>query len=94
MRRVYTIWALRKLLHPVTLKSALLVLLAWKSTEYVSYVNVFSNLPSVFDVSHHISFARSAIAETEVTTLLLLPLIVTFLAWLIVDIVRKKEAFI
>lgn len=94
MRRAYLIWAMRKVLHPVTMKLTLITVLVWKSTEYVSFSRVFANLPNVLDVRHEIAFMRSAVTQTELATLIILPLIAGFFAWIVVDIVHKRHAYL
>ena len=46
MRRIYLIWSIRLLLHPTTLKALIAALLIVRSMEYVSYANVFANMPA------------------------------------------------
>jgi hypothetical protein len=94
MRRIYVIAGLRLLLHPVTVKSVLVGALAWKSTDFVSYANVFANLPDAMDVSRYLAFLHDAIVSTDGATMLVLTMTGVFATWAILDIIKRKQAYI
>lgn len=94
MRRIYLIAGLRMLLHPVTMKAALLGALAWKSTDFVSYASVFANLPKVVDVERQLAFLRDAIVETDGATMLVLTLTGVVSVWIFFDVLGRKQAYI
>jgi hypothetical protein len=94
MRRVYLLWGLRLLLHPVTAKTALVTVLAWKSTDFVSYSSVLANLPNALDVQRQIAFLHDAIVATDGATMFVLTMIGVFATWLMLDIVHRKQAYI
>ena len=94
MRRIYLVWGLRMLLHPVTAKTALVAALLWKSTDFVSYRDVFANLPDALDVNRHIAFFHDAVVSTDGATMLVLTMTGVFAVWLFSDIFHRKGAYI
>lgn len=89
MRRVYMLYGIRLFVHPRTLKSFILTLLLWRSTSYVSYVDVFNNIPGSTDITRDLLFAHSAIMRTELMTIVLMLAMVAFGIWLARDFVRR-----
>lgn len=89
MRRIYMIYMLRLLVHPKTIKSALFLVMFWRSTAYVSYASVFQNSPNVFDVGREVDFARSAVMQTEATTLVLVFGAILMFGWLLRDMIHR-----
>lgn len=96
MRRVYFVWSIRMLLHPTTLKALIAALLFVRSTKYVSYADVFANMPTVFDMSAGIQFAKAAMHHAHPMTLVLLSSVGWLAVWVVVDMLsrRKREAWL
>ena len=94
MRRVYLIWSIRLLLHPTMVKVLLAALLLVRSMKYVSYANVFANMPALFDVPAGVQFMRSALHHTQPMTIVLLSSVVWLSVWVIADaLFRRREAW-
>ncbi len=93
MRRVYIMWMLRKILHPVAMKTAFTALCLWYSTTYISYAQVFANAPTLLDVERGMRFLGAAVSHTEPMTIALLLGVTVFAAWTATDIVKRKEAY-
>jgi hypothetical protein len=94
MRRVYVVAGIRLLLHPVFLKSLLVVLFFVNSTRYVSYGNVIANAPSILDLESNIRFFTGALAHTATATLYLYLAIRALAFWIVLDMARHKRAWI
>jgi hypothetical protein len=95
MRRVYFVWSLRMLLHPTTLKATIAALLVVRSTKYVSYADVFANMPGLFDVSAGVQFAKAAMHHAHPMTLVLLSSVVWLAVWVVADMLfRRREALL
>lgn len=89
MRSIYLVYAVRMLIHPKTLKLVVLAALLWRSTSYVSYVDVFRNIPQVTDVGRDLEFAQSAIMGTEIATLFIVGAVFAFAVWLLRDMFHR-----
>ncbi|OGZ08432.1 MAG: hypothetical protein A3C93_01445 [Candidatus Lloydbacteria bacterium RIFCSPHIGHO2_02_FULL_54_17] len=95
MRRIYLIWSIRLLLHPTTLKALIAALLIVRSMEYVSYANVFANMPALYNVSAGMQFVKVAMYHTHPMTLVLLSSVAWLAVWAVADMLfRKKEAWL
>lgn len=91
MRRAYFIWALRMVLNPLFLKTLIVFVLIIRSTEYISYTNVFANAPQLTNIPQIFTFLRGAMMHTESVTLLLLLATLSLLVWLTVDFAHKRQ---
>ena len=95
MRRIYLIWSIRLLLHPTTLKVLIAALLVVRSMKYVSYTNVFANMPALYDVSAGMQFVKAAMYNTHPMTLVLLSSVAWLAMWAAADMFfRRKEAWL
>jgi len=95
MRRIYLVWSIRLALHPTTLKVLIAALLIVRSTTYVSYVNVFANMPTLLDVSAGMQFMKMAMYHAHPMTLVLLSSVVWLSVWAVADTVfKRREAWI
>ena len=93
MNRIYMVYGLRLLLHPRTLKSLLLLLLLWRSTTYVSYVNVLSNAPTLTDVPRNVEFFRASLMGTEMANFVIFMAVIVMLALLIRDMFARSASY-
>ena len=94
MRRVYLIWTIRLALHPTTLKILIAALLMVRSMKYVSYMNVFANMPAFFDVPAGVQFVRSALHHTQPMTIVIFSSVAWLAVWVVADtFFRRKEAW-
>lgn len=91
MRRVYFVWALRMLLNPLFLKTLIVAVLIARSTEYISYANVFANAPQMTNIPQVFVFLRGAMIHTETMTLMILLATLALLVWLAVDFAHKRQ---
>ncbi len=93
MWRVYTIWAARAALSRTALKVYILAVILWKSTEYVSYTNVWDNAPNITNVAGNVQFLGGALSQTETTNAVLFLGLLILFAWIVFDLVpalRRK----
>lgn len=65
MRRVYTIWMLRKATSPRVVKSLILVASIWQIKDRVFVSKVLENMPNIADLQATYSFFSSAIINTQ-----------------------------
>lgn len=91
MRRVYFIAGIRFVLNPVFLKSLIAVMLFIRSMKYVSYANVFANMPSFTDVAGGYQFVRAALFHTNPMTVILLSSVVWLTVWVAFDAWKKDQ---
>lgn len=91
MRRVYFVWTIRALLHPVFLKTLIVLVFFVRSTDYISYANVFANAPTFADLPGALVFMQSAFANTELSSLFLLSGMGVVGVWLASDLRRKQN---
>jgi len=94
MSRIYIIYGLRLLLHPVTLKAILVGLLFWRSTSYVSYAQVLANAPTLMDIRHGFTFTHVAMMRTETATIAILTIVGLLAIWMTRDILVHKQSLI
>lgn len=92
MRRVYAIWALRRITAPTMLKFYILTAFLWQSAYYVSLPQVLTNLPAVTDVGAQYSFALTAFSRTELMMQILFAGIICLGAWFAIDMYRYAAA--
>lgn len=94
MRRIYLIWSIRMLLHPTTLKVLIAVIFVARSTKYVSYANVFANMPPAFDMHAGFVFLKAAMHHAHPMTLVLLSSAAWLAVWIAFDAMsRRREAW-
>lgn len=70
MRRVHALHAFRTMI-PLAIEAVILGAIVWALTMFVSFSHVFSNMPATLNVSNHMSFALSAVMNTELPVLVL-----------------------
>jgi len=92
MGKIYLIWMIRMLIHPTILKTVIVLVLFWRSTQYVSYSNVFANAPTLSDISSSLHFSQDALLNTETATLYILSGIALVGFWLLADVIRARSA--
>ena len=72
MRIIYTIWVLRKILHPLTLRVLVVGAFLWQLTAYVSLKNIAVNWPLQENLFANYKYIESAFLNTESVTVLLI----------------------
>jgi len=65
MRRVYSVWVLKRLFSPVAVRVYILAALLWQSTQYVSLKYVFANAPGFESFGANYEFFMYAFSHTE-----------------------------
>lgn len=93
MRKIYLIWMFRKIFNVTMAKVAAIFVLVWQLTAYVSFANVARNLPSFVDFSASYRFFESAVVNTEVTTQVLMIVILILGFFLVRDVKIVPENF-
>lgn len=88
MRRVYTIYVLRKVFNPLMYRLYLLVALLGGVASFVSISNVVANMPR-YGISNLYDFSMYAFLHTEVTVQVLTLGAGAVLLWFILDLTRK-----
>ena len=91
MRRVYLIATIRFILNPVFMKSLIAVVFFWQSTKYVSYVNVFANMPSLANMTQDYQFMKGALFHAHPMTIILLSSVVWLSVWVAFDVLSKRQ---
>lgn len=91
MRRVYTIWLLRRLFSPFSMKLLILLGAIKQSANLIFVRSVLHNAPSPFDPLANFQFFSGAFFHTDLTIKLLLILTLAISAWLIRDIVMRPR---
>ncbi len=91
MRRVYTIWVLRKMTSPRAAKFLIVVTSVWQFKENVFVSNVLSNMPSLVNIKGIYSFFLSAILHTQFIVQASILVGVLFSLLLLRDFISKKE---
>lgn len=66
MRRVYAIWALRKIFSPGMVKMYLVAVFLWELGRQVFVAEIFSNSPRLIDVGESAQFFVSAFTGTNI----------------------------
>ncbi|MFA6095446.1 MAG: hypothetical protein WC767_01230 [Candidatus Paceibacterota bacterium] len=83
MRRVYAIYAVKAVVPKVIVLAIALTALKY----FVSFVNVFENMPSLSDISHSAAFFWSAFANTDIVVQASLLATIAALAFMARDVV-------
>lgn len=91
MRRVYFIATIRFMLHPVFLKLLIAIVFFWRSTKYVSYTNVFANMPSLANMTQDYQFVKGALFHAHPMTIILLSSVAWLSVWVAFDMVTKRQ---
>jgi len=87
MRRVYAIYAFRM----VVPKVAILTIALFALKYFVSFVDVFKNMPRLADLSHSALFFWSAFAHTSIIVQTSLLAVVVVLVFMARDLVRNAH---
>ena len=87
MRRIYAIYALRAVVPKVLVLAVALGLLKY----FVSFVNVFANMPSITEVSQSIAFFWSAFINTDIVVQLAFAATVVSGAYMIRDVISNLK---
>jgi hypothetical protein len=90
MRRVYTVWLLRKLSSPVAMKTLMLLAVLKESLSVVSLPHIVANSPSLLDPMANYRFFSNAFFTTEIGVRLLLLAFLAISFWLIRDLIQKS----
>ena len=91
MRRVYLIATIRFVLNPVFLKSLIAIVFFWRSTKYVSYINVLANMPSLANVTQDYQFMKGALFHAHPMTIILLSSVAWLSVWVAFDMLTKRQ---
>lgn len=91
MRRVYTIWALRQIFSPFSMKLLILLGVMKQSANMIFVRSVLHNAPSPLDPMANFQFFSGAFFHTNVTVKLLLISILTLSFWLLRDIMLRPR---
>lgn len=91
MRRVYTIWALRRIFSPFSMKLLILLGIVKQSANLIFVRSVLHNAPSPLDPIANLQFFSGAFFHTNLTIKLLLISILALSAWLLRDIVTRPR---
>lgn len=91
MRRIYLVWAVRSLLHPVFLKALIVIVFFYRSTNYISYTNVFHNAPTLTDIPRGLAFVRDAFVHTDSISATLLVGMLALSTWIAFDLVHRPR---
>ena len=89
MKRVRTIYMLRKVINPFTLKCALLVSFLATVVSFVSTQSILANMPHILDLTAFFYFSKYAFLHTEFLVQALTLGTVGVTLWLARDIVRS-----
>ena len=89
MRRVYVLWAFRKLTSPTAMKLLMLFAILKESFSAISIPNVIANSPSLSNPLASYNFFDNAFFTTETTVRIFLISIIVLLVWLTADFVKK-----
>ncbi|PJE74254.1 MAG: hypothetical protein COV01_02035 [Candidatus Taylorbacteria bacterium CG10_big_fil_rev_8_21_14_0_10_41_48] len=87
MRRVYVIYAFRMVVPKVAILTVALFALKY----FVSFVDVFRNMPSLADISHSVLFFWSAFAHTDIVVQESLVATLAVLTFMARDLVRNAH---
>ena len=91
MRRIYLLWFLRHAFNPLSIKVALIALLGWQMTSYVSIKHVIANWNLDGGLTGSFTFLESAVLNTEVMTQILVLGMIAFTTLLARDIVQRRK---
>jgi hypothetical protein len=89
MRRVYTVWVLKKLVSPTSMKLLVLAGVLKQSFLMVSVPNVIKNSPSLWNPVAISEFFSRAFLNTEISVQLLFIATLALTFWLIRDAMSK-----
>jgi magnesium-transporting ATPase (P-type) len=93
MRRVYFIWMIKRIASPLVIKIAALIVFMWRTSFYVSGIDIANNARvSAASFGSTVGFLSSAVANTEVFTLIFLSLIAVLAIWIVKDVFEKTES--
>ncbi len=93
MRRVYTVWVLKKLTSPIAMKLLILAGIMKQSFSLVSVSNVIKNSPSFLDPVASSTFVTRAFLHTELSVQFLTLATLALLLWFIRDAIFKPNQF-
>jgi hypothetical protein len=91
MRRVYTIWALRQIFSPFSMKLLILLGIMKQSANLIFVRSVLHNAPGNLNPVANYQFFSGAFFHTNLTIKLLLISTLVFSAWLLRDIVTRPR---
>jgi hypothetical protein len=91
MRRVYIVWGVRALLHPVFLKALIVFVFFSRSTSYISYANVWRNAPELTDLPRNLAFMRDAFVHTDAISATLILGMLMLMTWIAFDLVHRPR---
>ncbi len=89
MRRVYTVWALKKLTSPTFMKLLVLIGILKQSFSLVSVPNVIQNSPSLTHPLASSEFLSRAFVNTEISVQFLFIAMLALSFWLVSDALSK-----
>lgn len=92
MRRIYFIWFLRQVTHPLFLKIVAVALLLGKATSYVSLGNILTNWPLTSGILGNYGFIESAFVHTETSMQVLVMGISALSLWLAYDVLVRRSS--
>jgi len=92
MRRVYAVWALRKLTSPFFVKGYIFALLFYLMASEVSFVNVLTNAPGASDLFKNVKFFSNAVAMSEPIVQVYTILSVLIMALLARDVLAGRKS--
>jgi hypothetical protein len=93
MRRVRTIYILRQIFSPTSMKIVMLFAVLKESFSVVSVPNVLANSPSLLNPIASYQFFTSAFLNTELVVRILLVATLALTLWLIRDLLSKPSVF-
>lgn len=88
MRRVYTIYLLKKIINPFAFKVYALAISVTGVVSLVSVTDILANIPNLGS-SSIFNFSYNAFVNTEITVQALVISLTMFMLWLIADGVRN-----
>jgi len=91
MRRIYFVFYLKKVFSKITIKIFALVALGTAVASFVSFQNIFFNMPAIVEVGSILSFIMSAFMHTEFIVQALVFGGVIFTSMLVRDIVMQMK---
>jgi len=89
MKRVARTYYLKKVFNPLMFKVYALVVAFVGMSSFVSFTNVFRNMPPLLEVQGMYTFASSAIVNTEFSVQLVLGIVVIVGVLLIKDTIKN-----
>ena len=93
MRRVYIISVIRRIFHPIVLKSIILAVFVVMGNILVSVPNVINNMPISTNISASFSFIMNALAHTDTLVQMIFLVSVILVVWLIKDALQSFSLF-